>query len=91
MKLKSFLTQAASVLRRLDQLLPPEPREPDWQAIAFRWQKHGNGGLLTALPRPHTFPLARLCAVSPQTQRHRQILADQSPAARIRRARPAPD
>ena len=69
MKLKPFLTQAASVLRRLDQLLPPEQREPDWQAIAFRWQKHGNGGLLTALPRPHTFPLARLCAVSPQTQR----------------------
>ena len=69
MKLKSFLTQAASVLRRLDQLLPPEPCKPDWQAIAFRWQKHGNGGLLTALPRPHTLPLARLCAVSPQTQR----------------------
>ena len=69
MKLKSFLTQAASVLRRLDQLLPPEPCEPDWQAIAFRWQKHGNGGLLTALPRPHTFPLARLCTISPQTQR----------------------
>ncbi|OWP24206.1 ATP-binding protein [Eikenella corrodens] len=69
MKLKPFLTQAASVLRRLDQILPPEQREPDWQAIAFRWQKHGNGGLLTALPRPHTFPLARLCAISPQTQR----------------------
>ena len=69
MKLKPFLTQAASVLRRLDQLLPPEQRDPDWQAIAFRWQKHGNGGLLTALPRPHTFPLARLCAISPQTQR----------------------
>ena len=69
MKLKPFLTQAASVLRRLDQILPPEQREPDWQAIAFHWQKHGNGGLLTALPRPHTFPLARLCAVSPQTQR----------------------
>ncbi|MFC2612712.1 MAG: AAA family ATPase, partial [Eikenella corrodens] len=26
MKLKPFLTQAASVLRRLDQILPPEQR-----------------------------------------------------------------
>ena len=30
MKLKPFLTQAASVLRRLDQLLPPESCELDW-------------------------------------------------------------
>ncbi len=49
MKLKTFLRQAASVLRRLDALLPPEQQEPNWQALAYRWQKHGNSGLLTAL------------------------------------------
>lgn len=69
MKLKTFLRQAASVLRRLDALLPPEQQEPDWQALAYRWQKHGNSGLLTALPNPHTFPLSRLAAVGSQTQR----------------------
>lgn len=69
MKPKAFFTLAASVLRRLDHILPPENREPDWQAQAFRWQRHGNGGQLTALPRPHTFPLKRLCAIDAQMQR----------------------
>lgn len=69
MKLKTFLRQAASVLRRLDALLPPEQQEPNWQALAYRWQKHGNSGLLTALPNPHTFPLSRLAAIGSQTQR----------------------
>lgn len=69
MNLKTFLTQASSVLKRLDQLLPPEQQEPDWQAIAFRWQRFGNGGLLSALPRPHTFPLSRLSAIDRQMQR----------------------
>ena len=69
MNLKTFLTQASSILKRLDQLLPPEQQEPDWQAIAFRWQRVGNGGLLSALPRPHTFPLSRLSAIDRQMQR----------------------
>ena len=69
MNLKTFLTQASSILKRLDQLLPPEQQEPDWQAIAFRWQRFGNGGLLSALPRPHTFPLSRLSAIDRQMQR----------------------
>ena len=41
MKLKSFLRKAESVLNRLDAWLPPETREPDWNAAAFRWQKAG--------------------------------------------------
>lgn len=68
MKFKKLAAKALSVLNRLDALLPPEIGEPDWQnAIALRWQKHGNGGLLTALPRPHTFPISRLAAVGTQT------------------------
>lgn len=70
MKLKKFLQQAASVLNRLDAWLPPEQSEPNWDnAIAFRWQKSGNKGILYALPQPHTFPLARLAAVNNQMQR----------------------
>ena len=69
MKLKSFLRQASSVLNRLDAWLPPENREPDWRATAYRWQKAGSGGMLESLPAPHTFPLSRLAAVDAQTAR----------------------
>ena len=70
MKLAKFLRQAASVLRRLDAWLPPEAIAPDWQAsIAYRWTKAGNAGVLQGLPRPHTFPLARLAAINSQMAR----------------------
>ena len=70
MKLAKFLRQAASVLRRLDAWLPSEAIAPDWQAsIAYRWIKAGNAGVLQGLPRPHTFPLARLAAVNSQMAR----------------------
>lgn len=65
--LKTFLNKALSILNRLDAWLPPESSEPDWEnGIAFRWQKVGNGGVLYALPEPHTFPLARLAAIDQQ-------------------------
>lgn len=64
--LKTLSQTALSVLRRLDAYLPPLADETDWQAVAFRWQKTGNSGVLTALPQPHTFPLARLAAVNTQ-------------------------
>ena len=69
MKLKRFLQQAASVLRRLDAWLPPEQTEPDWRALAYRWQRIGHKGVLDSLPRPHTFGLSRLAAVDGQMQR----------------------
>ena len=70
MKLAKFLRQAASVLRRLDAWLPPEAIAPDWQhSIAYRWTQAGNAGVLQGLPRPHTFPLARLAAVNSQMAR----------------------
>ena len=69
MKLAKFLKQAASVLNRLDAFLPPEAAEPDWQALAYRWQSVGRRGVLESLPNPHTFPLNRLAAVDTQMQR----------------------
>ena len=68
MKLKSFLRQSASILRRLDAWLPPEAHEPDWSAMAYRWQKIGNKGVLMGLPKPHTFALSRLAAIDTQMQ-----------------------
>ncbi|MBO7081617.1 MAG: ATP-binding protein [Neisseriaceae bacterium] len=65
---KSFLQLAHSVLLRLDAYLPPESKEPDWDAWAFRWQRVGQKGILTALPQPHTFPLSHLAAIDQQTQ-----------------------
>lgn len=65
--LNKLIKQLLSVINRLDAWLPPEPSEPDWaNTIAFRWQKAGNGGTLHELPKPHTFPLARLAAVDTQ-------------------------
>ena len=69
MKLAQFLKQAASVLNRLDALLPPEAAEPDWQALAYRWQSVGRRGVLESLPHPHTFALSRLAALDTQMQR----------------------
>lgn len=67
MKLQEFLKLAASVLRRLDTVLPPEAGEPDWQALAYRWNGAGRRGILESLPHPHTFPLGRLAGVDGQT------------------------
>ncbi|MBF0804541.1 MULTISPECIES: ATP-binding protein [unclassified Neisseria] len=79
MKPAKFFKLAASVLRRLDLLLPPETAEPDWRAKAYRWQSIGRRGILEILPDPHTFALARLAAVDAQMQRlvrnTRQFLA----------------
>ncbi|WP_338809419.1 ATP-binding protein [Neisseria leonii] len=63
---QDFLRLAVSVMRRLDAWLPPEAAEPDWQASAYRWRKNGQGGVLEALPHPHTFAVSKLAAVDGQ-------------------------
>lgn len=67
--LKVFLKKATSVIDRLDAWLPPATVEPDWNAIAYRWQKVGQTGFLQSLPRPHTFALGKLAAVDSQMQK----------------------
>lgn len=69
MKPAKFFKLAASMLRRLDNVLPPEAVEPDWRALAYRWQSMGRKGVLESLPVPHTFPLNRLAAVDAQMRR----------------------
>lgn len=66
MKRKEFINLAATVLQRLDAILPPLAQEPDWTAVAYRWHKLGNKGILESLPNPHTFSLDSLAAVDEQ-------------------------
>lgn len=66
MKRKEFINLAATVLQRLDAILPPLVQEPDWTAVAYRWHKLGNKGILESLPHPHTFSLDCLAAVDEQ-------------------------
>lgn len=68
MKRKEFINLAATVLQRLDAILPPLAQEPDWTAVAYRWHKLGNKGILESLPHPHTFSLDCLAAVDEQRQ-----------------------
>lgn len=68
-ELSLFLKEASVILRRLDTLLPPEQQEPDWRAIAYRWQKVGTSGVLISLPHPNTFSLTRLASVDKQMKR----------------------
>ena len=64
--INTFFKRAVSVLERLDAWLPQPLQEPNWAAVAFRWQQVGQQGILQALPTPHTFPLSRLAAVDNQ-------------------------
>ena len=66
MKRKEFINLAATMLQRLDAILPPLAQEPDWTAVAYRWHKLGNKGILESLPHPHTFSLDCLAAVDEQ-------------------------
>lgn len=67
-RLKHFIQLSTTVLERLDAWLPPLTVEPDWSAQAYRFERIGNKGILSALPRPHTFPLSRLKSIDRQMQ-----------------------
>ncbi|PIT18518.1 ATP-binding protein [Snodgrassella alvi] len=66
MKRRELIELAATVLQRLDAILPPLAQEPDWTAVAYRWHRLGNKGILESLPHPHTFALNCLAAVDEQ-------------------------
>jgi uncharacterized protein len=66
MKRRELIELVTTVLQRLDAILPPLAQEPDWAAVAYRWHKLGNKGILESLPHPHTFALNCLAAVDEQ-------------------------
>ena len=69
-ELEQFLERAERLLRHVEELLPPPPTEPDWNAaIAFRWRRHAPGqGRLLALRHPHDIRLERLRSLERQKQ-----------------------
>lgn len=75
-QLKDILERAESLLRHLEQQLPPAPAPTDWSAIAFRW--HSRGRSLQAIPHPHTLRLDDLQGIDRQkavlAQNTRQFL-----------------
>lgn len=62
--LSSLITRLEALLARAENLLPPPPAPPDWQAIAFRW--NGVRHRLEPVRHPHLIRLDDLQGVAVQ-------------------------
>jgi uncharacterized protein len=63
---KPLLDRAASLLARLEAIVPQAAAGPDWKAVAFRWRKRNGAGALHAVRQPHRIALADLQDVDEQ-------------------------
>lgn len=61
-----LMQQISEVLKRLDLWLPEQNESPNWQAIAYQWQRVGRKGVLRSLANPCTFPIERLANIDQQ-------------------------
>lgn len=69
-KLEALLARAATVLEKLDALLPATTSAPDWKsAVAFRWRKRNGRGMLEAIKHPHQITFDDLKDVDDQKAR----------------------
>jgi predicted AAA+ superfamily ATPase len=59
--LESLIRRLESLVERAENLLPPPPAPPDWNAVAFRWR-----GRLEPVRHPHRIRLADLKGVNDQ-------------------------
>jgi uncharacterized protein len=57
---------AESLLLRLDAVLPAAAPEPDWSALAWRWQVRNGVGFLQNVAHPHQIALEDICNVDEQ-------------------------
>lgn len=65
--LAQLLTQASTLLDRLETLVPPRAEAPDWASvIAFRWRGADARQPLQAIRQPHRLALADLLCVDRQ-------------------------
>jgi predicted AAA+ superfamily ATPase len=55
-----------TILDRVEAMLPPLPKPPDWSATAFRWRRRAGRGYLQPVPHPHAISLENLVAVDEQ-------------------------
>ena len=61
------LQKLEHILDRVEQMVPKKPKPPDWKkAIAYRWRRRANGGLLQPVCSPHNIRLSDLQGVAEQ-------------------------
>ncbi len=59
--------RAEQLIERLEALLPPpQARTTDWRALAYRWRRHGRGGILEPIEQPHRLALGDLLGIDHQ-------------------------
>lgn len=63
---EKLITRAEQVLAKLEAILPQATPEPDWSAIAWRWQVVGGRGQLLAVAHPHQIKLSAIHNVDEQ-------------------------
>ena len=61
-----LIARAERLLVRLEALAPSVPSEPDWTAIAWRWQHNKGYGYLEVIPHPHLILLDDLHNIDQQ-------------------------
>ena len=52
-----LINRAEGLLVKLESMLPAIPSQPDWSALAWRWQHNKGHGYLEAIPYPHLIKL----------------------------------
>jgi uncharacterized protein len=66
-ELTRFLQRAQALIERVERLLPPDAKPPDFAAFtAFRWRRHNRRGFFQPVQRPHRIRLQDLCGVERQ-------------------------
>lgn len=55
--LERLIARAEKVLQKLEAILPEKPAEPDWAAIAWRWQQRQGHGYLHVVAHPDAIRL----------------------------------
>ena len=55
-----------TLLDRVEGLLPGSAAPDNWSAIAYRWRRHGQHGVLQPVPKPHHIEPGDLCEIDRQ-------------------------
>jgi predicted AAA+ superfamily ATPase len=68
-ELARFLEKASALLERVERLLPPDSRSPDFaRDRAFRWRRRNNRGYFQGVTHPHGIRLRDLQGIDRQKQ-----------------------
>ena len=65
-EVNQLIRKAESLLTRLEAFVPTAPSEPDWSAIAWRWQHNKGHGYLEVISHPHHIQLDDLHNIDQQ-------------------------